>query len=67
MYESSEIIEYFMFKIFSIVSDMISNKKQDQLQGLYLKEFFSHYFERKETMETLLSFSNGLKVLEIVI
>lgn len=46
---------------------MSSNKKTEQLPTLYLKEFFGRYFERKEMLEVISHFSNGLKVLEILI
>ena len=46
---------------------MNSNKGKEQLQSLYLKEFFGHHFERKHMLETISSFHNGLKVLEIII
>ena len=45
----------------------MSSNKQNQLQSLYLKEFFGRYFERKDMLEMLSAFGNGLKVIEILV
>lgn len=43
------------------------NDKLAPPQALYLREFFSHHFERRSALETLTTLAGGLSVLQALV